>query len=112
MDFKIRPKLMKDVKQYCKINDIDDVNDFLNRCIVQGFNIMKYGVSPIDNIERESNGIKGIEDNKKESIRSKVDNSKKNITEQVVNEKIDIDNKEDEKKIKSETRKIRIIKKQ
>ena len=59
----INPTLEKAIRSYCELNDIDDINAFANRCALQGFNIIKFGVSPKDNIERENNGIKDIKKN-------------------------------------------------
>ena len=54
----INNTLEKSIRSYCELNGIDDVNAFANRCAMQGFNIVKYGISPKDNMERENNGIK------------------------------------------------------
>lgn len=66
----LKPMLCKAIDEYCKLNGIDDVNAFANRCATQGFNIVKFGLSPKDNIERENNGIKDI---KNEKARKKKD---------------------------------------
>ena len=50
----INPTIEKQVRNYCEINGIDDVNAFVNRCALQGLNILKYGTSPIDNVNREN----------------------------------------------------------
>jgi len=39
----INPKYDNDILQYCKINNIDDVNLFVTQCFKQGFDIKKYG---------------------------------------------------------------------
>ena len=54
----INPTLEKSIRSYCEFNGIEDINAFANRCAMQGFNIVKFGVSPKDNIDRENNGIK------------------------------------------------------
>jgi hypothetical protein len=59
----INPTLEKSIRSYCEFNGIEDVNAFANRCAMQGFNIVKFGVSPKDNIDRENNGIKDIKKN-------------------------------------------------
>ena len=59
----INPTLEKAIRSYCELNEIDDINAFANRCASQGFNIIKFGISPKDNIERENNGIKDIKKN-------------------------------------------------
>ena len=65
----IKDKILKELKEYCKLNDIEDVNDFVNKCVIKGFTIAKFGTSPMDNINRENNGIKGFEENVKGTIK-------------------------------------------
>jgi hypothetical protein len=36
--------LKKDIEKYVKINDIDDVDNFIFLCLKQGFDIKKYGL--------------------------------------------------------------------
>lgn len=60
LKFTIDKKIKELIIQYCKINDIEDINSFMNNCLIQGFNIVKYGNSPIDNLKREKEGIKEI----------------------------------------------------
>ena len=75
----INPTLEKAIRSYCELNDIDDINAFANRCALQGFNIIKFCVSPKDNIERENNGIKDI---KKNATRKEKDTPRENEGEQ------------------------------
>ena len=56
----LKPTLCRAIQEYCELNGIDDINNFANRCATQGFNIVKYGLSPGDNIKRENNGIKDL----------------------------------------------------
>ncbi len=65
----INNTLEKAIRSYCELNGIDDVNAFANRCAMQGFNIVKYGISPKDNMERENNGIKDIDKNVKRKVK-------------------------------------------
>ena len=76
----INPTLEKAIRSYCELNEIEDINAFANRCATQGFNIVKFGVSPKDNIERENNGIKDIKKNGTNS--KKKDTPTKNEGEQ------------------------------
>jgi hypothetical protein len=39
----INPKYEIDIQQYCKLNNIEDVNLFVTQCFKQGFDIKKYG---------------------------------------------------------------------
>lgn len=67
----INPTLEKSIRSYCEANGIEDINAFANRCAMQGLNIIKFGTSPNDNINRENNGIKDIKkngNNKKENF--------------------------------------------
>lgn len=76
----INPTLEKAIRSYCELNEIDDINAFANRCALQGFNIIKFGMSPKDNIERENNGIKDIKKNA--PIKKKKDSPRKDEGEQ------------------------------
>ena len=113
----IKPSLCKAIAEYCEANSIDDINAFANRCVMQGFNIAKYGLSPGDNIERENNGIK---DFKNEKSRKKKDISPKEEGEQKEGRAIRSDGstgEENGKQVKETknnviVRKIRITKKE
>ena len=73
----VNQTLEKQLRQYCELNEIEEINAFANRCLSQGFNIIKFGTSPKDNVERESKGIKDIKKN------NKLTNKPKNGTEEV-----------------------------
>ena len=47
--------LKKEIEAYCRLNKIDDVESFKEECLRQGFNIIKYGISPQDNFKKENN---------------------------------------------------------
>lgn len=102
----INNTLEKSIRAYCKLNDIEDINEFANRCAMQGFNIIKFGNSPKDNINRENNGIKDI---KEDELKPKKKRTIENKVEEIKEKKDDIPTKEIEKK--TVTRKIRVIKK-
>ena len=118
----VNQTLEKQLRQYCELNEIEDINAFANRCLSQGFNIIKFGISPKDNVERESKGIKDIKKN------NKLTNIPKNGTEEtdikdlvgaqgVVAEAANTSESKEESKPREErkegvtVRKIRIIKK-
>jgi hypothetical protein len=118
----VNQTLEKQLRQYCELNEIEDINAFANRCLSQGFNIIKFGTSPKDNVERESKGIKDIKKN------NKLTNKPKNGTEEtdikdlvgaqgVVAEAANTSESKEESKPREErkegvtVRKIRIIKK-
>lgn len=66
-----RVQLEKEIKEYCQLNNINDVAGFITQCMLMGFNTVKYGVSPQDNIKRENNEVdtKSINKIKKEKTK-------------------------------------------
>jgi hypothetical protein len=113
----LKPALCKAIEEYCKLNNIEDINNFANRCATQGFSIVKYGLSPPDNINRENNGIKDLKKNEK-TTRKKKEPVPKDEGKQVKPEESlgAEERKEDVQPIEKEksgvtVRKIRIIKK-
>lgn len=113
----INPTLENNIRKYCELNEIEDVNAFANRCAMQGFNILRYGISPKDNITREINGIKDIskdELKKKKQEPQRTEDVKLERTE--VEEKRDSDKEEkveptEERKTNVTVRRIKVIKK-
>ena len=41
---KLTASQLKSVKEYCKLNNIEDVDKFVVKCYTEGFNIQKYGL--------------------------------------------------------------------
>jgi predicted RNase H-like nuclease (RuvC/YqgF family) len=41
---KLTASQLKTVKEYCKLNNIEDVDKFITKCYTEGFNIKKYGL--------------------------------------------------------------------
>ena len=39
-------KLRKEFEEYCELNEIEDVEDFIGKCTKDGFTLDKYGVAP------------------------------------------------------------------
>ena len=72
----LNEKLYQDISRYCQMNNIEDVDAFINKCLMQGYNVVKFGYSPKDNLRREVLGIKEPEDIPNES-ETQVDNEKK-----------------------------------
>ena len=117
----VNQTLERQIRQYCELNEIEDINAFANRCLSQGFNIIKFGSSPKDNIEREVKGIKDIKKNKPinkvKDGTEKVDTKDVVGTQGIVGEETNRseDKKEseqrEERKEAVTIRKIRIIKK-
>ena len=54
MMLELPKNLEKDIIQFCQLNEIKDVNEFLVSCLAKGYNILKYGSSPKDNFEKEN----------------------------------------------------------
>ena len=42
----IDKKLYEDIKKFCELNNIDDVEKQINECLTYGFNVLKYGDNP------------------------------------------------------------------
>jgi hypothetical protein len=110
----INPTLEKQIRQYCQVNDIEDINAFANRCANQGFNIIKFGTSPKDNFERETKGIKDIKktNGKKETHNEAVDGKPTVKREEPTTSEKEESKPTEERKEGVTIRKIQIIKKQ
>ncbi len=50
-------KLDDDIKSFCELNEIKEINDFLVSCLLKGFNIARYGEKPINNYKSENKPI-------------------------------------------------------
>ena len=57
MGIKLTTSQLKSVQEYCKLNNIEDVDKFISKCYVDGFNIKKYGL-----LGDDSEKIGGIEE--------------------------------------------------
>lgn len=44
----INNKLLEEIKQYCELNNIENIEKEVNRLLRIGFNIEKYGTSPFN----------------------------------------------------------------
>jgi len=73
-----RKLIEQEIKEYCQLNDIDDVDAFITQCIIKGFNIIKYGTCPADNIKRQ-NGLLSEDIPEQEN---KISNAGENISVQ------------------------------
>ena len=63
----------KQIKEYCSINSIDNIEGFCVECLMKGFSIEKFGNSPLDKIKMEN----GIDTEKKEQESVKNENINK-----------------------------------
>ena len=57
MEIKLTHSQLKSVQEYCKLNNIEDVDKFIIKCYTEGFNIKKYGL-----LGDDSEKIGGIEE--------------------------------------------------
>ena len=60
MEIKLTHTQLKSVQEYCKLNNIEDVNKFIIKCYTEGFNINKYGMIG-DNAESNVSNNKELE---------------------------------------------------
>lgn len=69
-------RLKKEVADYCNLNKIDNIDEFVYNCFKQGFDIKKYGINPIkkDDIRTEDT----------EPIQEDVDNSKMKMLQETL----------------------------
>ena len=79
-----RALLEKEIKEYCKLNGINDVAGFITQCILRGFNTFRYGTSPSDNIKRENSEIESKPTNrerkeKQPEVENKIEVKKRKI---------------------------------
>ena len=44
VEIKLTHTQLKSVQEYCKLNNIEDVDKFITKCYTEGFNIKKYGL--------------------------------------------------------------------
>ena len=116
-NFSIDKGILVKIKSYCELNGIEDISGFVNKCIMQGFNIVRYGISPSDNSNREIYGIKDFNDKvineDKEDVKGEdvgEQNESNQIEKSGKNKKEVKSSKEGKEQIK--TKKIRIIKKE
>ena len=79
-----RALLEKEIKEYCKLNGINNVAGFITQCILMGFNTFRYGTSPTDNIKRENGEIESKPTNrerkeKQPDVENKIEVKKRKI---------------------------------
>lgn len=72
MELKIKDELYNDILSFCKVNSIDNVEEFSLACLLKGYNIVKYGLSPKDNVKKESEPVSVMNDiEQKEKVERK-----------------------------------------
>ena len=50
--------LENDLREFCMMNNIDDINSFVVTCFRNGYYIAKYGISPEDNFKNQNKPFK------------------------------------------------------
>ena len=95
----INKKLLNDITQYCNLNEIENIEEEINKYIQIGFNVIRFGTAPFQEYQEEVVIKKQkIVKNKKEEISSE---KTEDIKEEIL--------QESEEEIKPK-KKIRIIK--
>ena len=76
-----KTKLDSEIIEYCELNDIKNVNKFIYDCLLSGFNIVRYGSSPLDNIKRQKGESETVVvgDSEKKEPESKIIKKKRKI---------------------------------
>ena len=57
MGIKLTTSQLKSVQEYCKLNNIEDIDKFISKCFTEGYNINKYGL-----LGGDSEKIGGVEE--------------------------------------------------
>jgi hypothetical protein len=57
VEIKLTTSQLKSVQEYCKLNNIEDIDKFISKCFTEGYNINKYGL-----LGGDSGKIGGIEE--------------------------------------------------
>ena len=61
MKIEIPQNVKEEFEQYCKLNEIKEIDDLAFRCFISGFNIEKYGPTPMGHKELKDQ-YKNLED--------------------------------------------------
>lgn len=95
----INKKLLKDITQYCNLNEIENIEEEINKYIQIGFNVIRFGTAPFQEYQEEVviKKQKTVKNKKEEISSEKIEDIKEEILQ------------ESEEEIKPK-KKIRIIK--
>ena len=95
----INKKLLKDIIQYCNLNEIENIEEEINKYIQIGFNVIRFGTAPFQEYQEEVviKKQKTVKNKKEEIFSEKTEDIKEEILQ------------ESEEEIKPK-KKIRIIK--
>lgn len=72
MEVKLTTSQLKSVQEYCKLNNIEDVDNFISKCFTNGLNIEKYGLLGDDSGKTGIFGEKQVEIEEIREIRVEV----------------------------------------
>ena len=102
------------MREYCSLNEISDVAGFMTQCMLTGFNIIKYGSSPVDNVKRESGEVSSLPPSNRTASRKKQDEVKQEVIN-VEEKKATVEKTEvkeiNTKEVNRKVPKIKIVKK-
>lgn len=118
--------LLGQIEEFCRLNNIQDVDKVVNRCLMDGFNILKYGLDPIDNKNIEL-GLKnnlnefyekhqkpaGVTKHQKDSEPRPMETRevvKENVKEHINKQEKDVKSEQEEKKPVIKRRRIKVVK--
>ena len=104
MSIEIPKNLEKEIKDFAKLNEVQDIDNFVIECLRDGFNIAKYGYSPIDNFKKENKPFKT-----ENYVEEKNESKRKGASEKVKRvEEAPIERTEQQEEVRPK-KKIRII---
>lgn len=80
-------QITQSVSEYCKINNIEDINGFIKKCFISGFNIEKYGLLG-KTLNEGENHLKTVEVEEKQVIKEVIVEKLVEVPVEVVKEVI------------------------
>lgn len=70
----INKKLLKDITQYCEYNNIENINEEINKFLQIGFNVVRYGTAPFQEyVEEKPKKPKTTKIKKEDTISEKIE---------------------------------------
>lgn len=74
-------RFKQEVAEYCNMNKIDDIDEFVFFCFKQGFDIKKYGINPF---KKEEDKMVQPKAEESKPIEEAVDNSKMKMLQETL----------------------------
>lgn len=89
MDIKINDILYNRIREYCSLNEIGSINNFIEALIEEGFNITKYGIfKPQREVVIESKNAEwAVNDDEEELIESTIYSEESSLEEKKIKNK-------------------------